>query len=344
MKRILHIFICIFFISFSIFGQENKECKELLEKEISSTTFSENIDEFVVDLQTLINCKFDEIDLQIFMGPNGDFSFIASSLIEFAGKSNKKEKYTFENLKQTLQSIKDSPEYLNIVQIVEAQNTLIKKNASIKNWETDKQLLNKMGLAGEKLTDFYSIIESNENKPYSEIFLIYSDTLSARTERQLIANENKISEIKNKNPEAIEWVKGLLAYNSYDLGLKKSKESNKPMLLYFNGYACVNARKIEEYILTDNEIQDYINSNLIFVNLLVDDRKELEESQKYYSERLDKEIKTTGQKNTEFQINEYQANSQPLFILLDLNGNEISRIGYTRDIIEFSKFIKKDKK
>lgn len=344
MTQTLNIFICIFFISFSTFGQKSRECKELLKKEISSTTFSENIDEFVVDLKTLINCEFEEIDLQIFMGPNGDFSFIASSLIEFAGKPNKDEKYTFENLKQTLQSIKDRPEYLDVVQIVEAKNALIKRNASIKNWETDEQLLKKMGLAGGQLADFYSIIKRNENKPYSEIFFIYSDTLSNRAERQLIANENKVSELKNKNPEAIEWVKGLLAYNSYDLGLKKSKELNKPILLYFNGYACVNARKIEEYILTDNEIQDYINSNLIFVNLLVDDRKELEETQKYYSERLGKQIKTIGQKNMELQIIKYQANSQPLFVLLDINGNEISRIGYTRDINEFSEFIKKDKK
>ena len=46
----------------------------------------------------------------------------------------------------------------------------------------------------------------------------------------------------------------------------------------------------------------------------------------------------------EFQINEYKANSQPLFVLLDIYGNEISRIGYTRDINEFSDFIKQTEK
>jgi len=55
---------------------------------------------------------------------------------------------------------------------------------------------------------------------------------------------------------------------------------------------------------------------------------------------LDKEIKTIGQKNMELQMSKYKANSQPLFILLDLDGNEISRIGYTRDINEFSNFVK----
>ncbi|CAM1355970.1 hypothetical protein TASCI_60019 [Tenacibaculum ascidiaceicola] len=42
----------------------------------------------------------------------------------------------------------------------------------------------------------------------------------------------------------------------------------------------------------------------------------------------------------ELQMSKYKANSQPLFILLDLDGNEISRIGYTRDINEFSNFVK----
>src|SRR5690554_6289952 len=112
------------------------------------------------------------------------------------------------------------------------------------------------------------------------------------------------------------------------------------MLLYFNGYACINARKMEEYILSEIQVQDYINSNLVFVNLLVDDKKELAENQKFYSEILNKQIKTVGQKNIDFQINEYKANSQPLFILFDINGNEISRIGYTRDIDEFTSFLK----
>lgn len=342
--RIQFNIICFLFISFSLFGQNNKECKQLLKKEITSTTFSENIDEFLLDIQTLIKCEFDEIDLQIFMGPKGDMSFIASSLVQFAGESTKNEVYTFENLKETLQSIKSNPEYSKVVRIVQAQNTLIQKNASIKNWNKDEKLLKDMGLVGSQLNDFHSIIKANENKPYSEIFIIYSDTLNARAERQITESQEKVNELKKKNPDSEEWVKGLLSYNNYELGIKKSKELNKPILLYFNGYACVNARKIEENILSEYEIQDYINTNLVFVSLLVDDRKELEENQKFYSKTLEKDIKTIGQKNMEFQINEYKANSQPLFVLLDIYGNEVSRIGYTRDINEFSDFIKQTEK
>jgi thioredoxin-related protein len=342
--RILFNIICILFITSSLFGQNEKECKELLKKEITTATFSENIDEFLLDIQTLIKCEFDEIDLQIFMGPKGDMSFIAGSLIQFAGESTKNEVYTFDNLKETLQSIKSNPEYSKVAEIVEAQNILIQKNALIKNWNEDEKLLKDMGLFGTQLNDFHSIIMANENKPYSEIFIIYSDTLNARNARQITESLEKVSELKKQNPDSDEWVKGLLSYNNYELGVKKSKELNKPILLYFNGYACVNARKIEENLLSEYDIQNYINTNLVFVSLLVDDRKELEESQKFYSKTLEKDIKTIGQKNMEFQINKYKANSQPLFILLDIEGNEISRIGYTIDLNEFSDFIKKTEK
>ena len=338
--RIQFNIICFLFISSCAFGQSKKDCKQLLKKEITSATFSENIDEYLIDVQTLIKCEFEEIDLQIFMGPKGDMSFIAGHLVQFAGESTKNEIYTFENLRETLQSIKNNPEYSNVVKIVQAQNTLIKKNAYSENWKVDKQLLKNMGLDGIALDDFYSIIKENENKPYSEIFIVYSDTLNARNEKQMIANQTKINELKKQNPKSVEWVKGLLSYNTYELGLKKSKELNKPILLYFNGYAVVNARKIEEYVLSEYEIQDYINKNLVFVSLLVDDKKELEESQKFYSDFLKKEVTTIGQKNMELQMSKYKANSQPLFVLLDLEGNEISRIGYTREIDEFSDFIK----
>jgi thioredoxin-related protein len=338
--RIRFNIICFLFISSYLFGQSKKDCKQLLKKEITSATFSENIDEYLLDIQTLIKCEFEEIDLQIFMGPKGNMSFIAGQLVQFAGESTKNEVYTFENLKETLQSIKNNPEYSNVVKKVQAQNTLLKKNALGENWEVDKQLLKNMGLAGIELDDFNSIIKENENKPYSEIFIVYSDTLNARTERQISENQKKIKELKKQNPESVEWVKGLLSYDNYELGLKKSKELNKPILLYFNGYAVVNARKIEEYVLSEFEIQDYINKNLVFVSLLVDDKTKLEGNQKFYSDFLDKEIKTIGQKNMELQMSKYKANSQPLFILLDLEGNEISRIGYTRDINEFSDFLK----
>lgn len=338
--RIQLTIIGLIFISSSLFGQSKKECNQLLNKEISSQDFSENIDEFFADFKTLIICEFEEIDYQIFMGPQGNMPLIAHSLISFAGNTQNNEKYTFKDLKDLLLSFKNEVQYSEVRQIVEAQNDIIDKKASVKNWKVDEQLLIKMGLLEKQLDEVYAIVRENEYKKYSEIFVIYSDTLNAQKERQLIEIEKKSADLKKQNPGSTEWVEGLITYDSYDMGMKKSQETNKPLLLYFTGYACVNARKIEGNILTEYDIQNYINSNLIFVSLFVDDKSKLNESEMFHSEVLNKQIKTVGQKNLEIQIIQFQTNAQPLFILLDIDGKEVSRIEYTTDINKFSDFLK----
>jgi thioredoxin-related protein len=341
--KIYLILFCLIFTSFTIFGQNKEKCSELLNRPITATDLDENIDEFLLNLKTLILCEFDEIDYQIFMGPEGNMPIIGSFLFKFIDEIQNNKSYTFENLKETLLDIKNKPEYSQIKNIVEAQNAIIQKEASVINWESDKQLLTKMGLIDEQLNEIYTIVKDNENKPYTEIFLIYSDTLNVQKEKQFIQRQKKNDEFKDKNPESIELVKGLYAYDSYSKGLKKSKETNKPILLYFTGYACVNARKMEDNILSEYEIQDYINSNLVFVSLLVDNKQPLKENEIFYSDFFKKEVKTVGLKNLEIQITKFNSNAQPLFVLLDMDGNEIARIGYITDIKIFSDFLQTKK-
>jgi len=325
----------------SLFGQTNKDCKQILKKEISLNDLQENIDQFVVDFQTLIFCEFDSIDYQIFMGPQGNMPLVAQSILAFGMKLEKKEeKFTFNDLKETLEEFKQHPEYFQARKVVEAKNDIVQRIAKTSDWNTDKELLIKMGFTKSHLDDIYAIVKENESTLYSDIFLIYSDTLMARKERQVAEKEHNDSkrELENSGPE--EWIKGLYAYKDYELGMTKSKELNKPVLLYFNGYGCVNSRRIESEILTNGEIQAFINNKLIFVSLIVDERVKLEDNEVYFSEILNKEVKTTGQKRLELEMKEFNSDRQPLFVMLDLSGKEISRIGYTNDLEEFDSFLK----
>lgn len=325
----------------SLFGQSNKDCKQLLKKEISLKDLQENIDQFVVDFQTLIFCEFDSIDYQIFMGPQGNMPLVAQSVLAFGMKPEKKEeKFTINDLKETLEKFKQQPEYFQVRKVVEAKNEITKREATIENWNTDKELLVKMGFTESHLDDIKAIVKGNDSTLYSDIFIIYSDTLFARKERQVEEEKSKDLKLKSANPELEEWVKGLYAYKDYEIGLKKSRELNKPVLLYFNGYGCVNARIVESEILLKTEIQDFINSKLIFVSLIVDERTKLNENEVYFSETLNKEVKYTGQIKLELEMKKFNSDRQPLFVLLDLNGNEISRTGYTNDIEEFELFLK----
>jgi len=338
----VHIIIFGLILSWSsLFGQTNKDCKQILKKAISLNDLQENIDQFVADFQTLIFCEFESIDYQIFMGPQGNMPLVAQSVLAFRGNPEKKEeKFTFNDLKKKLEEFKQQPEYYQARKVVEAKNEIVQRIAKTSDWNTDKELLMKMGFTKSHLDDIYAIIKENESTSYSDIFLIYSDTLLVRKERQVVEKELNDSKIKLENPGLEEWIKGLYAYKDYETGLAKSKELNKPVLLYFNGYGCVNSRRIESEILLKSEIQNYINNNLIFVSLIVDERTKIEDSEVYFSETLNKEVKTTGQIRLELEMKEFNSDRQPLFVLLDLSGNEISRIGYTNDLEEFDSFLK----
>lgn len=341
-----HILIIGFIlIASSLFAQSNTDCEEILQKEITINHFQEHVDEFMKDFQTLVYCEFDSIDYQIFMGPQGNMPMIAKSILDYGPKPNENdEKFTFADLKEVLIKLKQDAMYPKIRRIVEARNLIVQRNAFLKNWSQDKKLLVDMGFTENQMKDIYAIVKDNESKPYPEIFLIYSDFLSD----QQVSNEGteviNDSNLENENPEMIEWVKGLYAYQDYQLGLKKSKELDKPGLLYFNAYGCINSRMMDGEILLNKDIQEYINQNLVFVSLIVDERTKLEQSECYYSEALKKKVIYTGQINAELQIEKFNANSQPLFILLDVNGKEIARTGYVKDIEKFKVFIKKTKK
>jgi hypothetical protein len=340
MKLQLLIIGLAFFCS-SLLGQNNKDCKRILKKEFSFSDFQENMDEFVLDFKTLIYCEFDSIDYQIFMGPQGVMPMVFQSVIELGMKPEKKDKkFTFKDLKEQLMEFKKLEVYSQIRMVVEAKNEIIKRSASIKNWNTDKELLIKMGFDESHLNDIHTIVIENDSKPYSEIFKIFTDSIIAQKERQKIEKEIYDSKLKEENPGLEEWIKGLYVYKDYDLGLKKSKELNKPLLIYFNCYGCVNARRIEDKILLEPDIQNYINNKLILVNLFVDEKSKLNENEIYFSEVLKIDVKYTGQINLELEMKKFNSDIQPLFVLLDLNGNEISRIGYTNKLEDFKLFLK----
>lgn len=332
------ILICM---CFSINAQSDTRCEELLNKQITLDDFNENVEEFLLNFKILLECEFEEIDYEIFMGPLGNLPMMARPLFELTENVESQSKYTFQDLKEFLVSIKNEPEYLKIKKIIEARNLIFDKQAYISNWENDALLIEQLEASEKLLEEIYTLVKSNEGKKYSEIFLMYSNNLAAELEMEQKELEKVNAEYISKNPGTKLLVNGLFAYDNYEVGLNRSKESKKPLLLYFNGYACVNSRKMEEFILSDPQIQDYINKNFVMVNLLVDDKHSLAVNEQFYSEILNRDIKTVGQKNSEIQIRQFKANAQPLFIIVNVDGKEVSRIGYVTEVSKFNDFLKR---
>lgn len=116
----------------------------------------------------------------------------------------------------------------------------------------------------------------------------------------------------------------LIAFEDYEKGLAYAKSVNKPILLDFTGYACVNCRKMEDYVWSDPAILKILQDEVVLISLYVDDKRELPKSEQYVSKETGKEIVSVGNKWSDFQITKFKANAQPYYIILDVEGNMLS--------------------
>jgi thiol:disulfide interchange protein DsbD len=100
-----------------------------------------------------------------------------------------------------------------------------------------------------------------------------------------------------------------------------AKEVNKPVMIDFTGWGCVNCRKMEEQVWTDLRVKNILSKEVVLVSLYVDERIVLPKDEQYVSEVSGKEIKRVGQKWSDFQATNYNANAQPYYVLIDPNGS-----------------------
>ena len=134
---------------------------------------------------------------------------------------------------------------------------------------------------------------------------------------------------------------GIVAFLDYEKGMAYAKENNKPVLLDFTGFACVNCRKMEEHVWSETNVLNLLKNDVVLISLYVDDKQALPENEQYVSETTGKKIKTIGNKWSDFQIEKYQANAQPYYIVLDHEGNSLNTpVGYTPDVSEYETWLK----
>ncbi|MFT5958765.1 MAG: thiol:disulfide interchange protein [Polaribacter sp.] len=114
---------------------------------------------------------------------------------------------------------------------------------------------------------------------------------------------------------------GLDCYKDFDEGLQAAKDANKPILLDFTGWACVNCRKMEENVWSDPAIYNLLKEEYILISLYVDDnKKELPKAAQFDFKKANgkiKKIKTYGDKWSTFQIINFKNASQPYYVLMN---------------------------
>ncbi len=128
----------------------------------------------------------------------------------------------------------------------------------------------------------------------------------------------------------------------YDEALKLSKELNKPILIDFTGWACVNCRKMEENVWTKAQVQQLMEK-YILVSLYVDDKQVLPASQQqvYVTKNgTQVNIQTVGNKWGLFQTENFNATSQPWYVLMSPNEKLLTHpVGYTPDADAYAQWL-----
>ena len=135
------------------------------------------------------------------------------------------------------------------------------------------------------------------------------------------------------------------SFKDFKKGVAYAQKVNKPILLDFTGYACVNCRKMEEIVWSKPSIAPYFENEYVLISLYVDDKKALPETQKISVERLGGGTRTLtnfGHKWAHFQTEFFQSNSQPFYVLLspDAKIELAPKVGYTPDVKNYEAFLK----
>ena len=134
---------------------------------------------------------------------------------------------------------------------------------------------------------------------------------------------------------------GQITFTNYDEGMAYAKENNMPVFLDFNGFGCVNCRKMEAAVLSKPEVAEHMHK-YVLISLIVDDKTKLDEPIVLEENGKKVTLKTVGDQWSHMQRVKYQSNAQPYYIQLDADGNRIveSSYAYDEDIEKFLNWLK----
>ena len=136
----------------------------------------------------------------------------------------------------------------------------------------------------------------------------------------------------------------IVAFDDYEDGMAYAKSVNKPVLLDFTGHACVNCRKMENNVWSEENILSILKNEIVLISLYVDDKRPLPKDKQFYSKETDSQIETIGDKWTDFMLTRYKTNTQPLYVLIDTNEKNLNpktpTISYT-NATEYEEWLKK---
>ena len=113
-------------------------------------------------------------------------------------------------------------------------------------------------------------------------------------------------------------------FKDYEAGMAYARSVGKPVLIDFTGFGCVNCRKMEAAVWTDNRVRNHIDKDYVLISLYVDDKTPLPETIEVQENGKTTKLRTVGDRWSYLQRTKFGANAQPFYVLLDGNGDPLT--------------------
>ena len=129
-------------------------------------------------------------------------------------------------------------------------------------------------------------------------------------------------------------------FTDYEVGMEYARANNKPVMLDFTGYGCVNCRKMELAVWTDPKVSKFLTEDYVLITLFVDDKTKLAEPITVTENGKERTLRTVGDKWSYLQRSKFGANAQPFYVLVDNDGMPLNKsYSYDEDINLYIDFL-----
>ena len=129
-------------------------------------------------------------------------------------------------------------------------------------------------------------------------------------------------------------------FTDYEAGMQYAAQHNKPVMIDFTGYGCVNCRKMEAAVWTDDRVAKKMLEDYVLIQLYVDEKASLPEPMVVNDNGEELKLRTVGDKWSYLQSHKFGANAQPFYVLLDPQGNLLAKpYSYDENIDKYLEFL-----
>lgn len=130
-------------------------------------------------------------------------------------------------------------------------------------------------------------------------------------------------------------------FDDYESGMAYAQSHNKPVMIDFSGYGCVNCRKMEASVWTNPQVKSILENDFVLITLIVDDKTKLPETMTIQENGTQRKLKTIGDKWSYFQRSKFGSNAQPFYVMLDHQGKPLgTSYGFDEDPDNYIKWLR----